>query len=453
MSYEPHFPYNSVRRMVTSGWGRYPSVDASSHTFDSDEELRRVVEKLPAGQSIARGLGRSYGDSSLSENLLSTRRFNRLISFDDVTGELVCESGVSLDEILDIFVPRGWFVPVTPGTRFVTVGGAIASDVHGKNHHREGSFSNHVLWLDLLLTDGSVKRCSHSENRELFLATCAGYGLTGVILRAAIRLKKIETAYIRERAIKTKNLDEVLDAFDEHAGWTYSVAWIDCLAGGKSLGRSILMLGEHATKDEAHGIASPLGTGSRRELAVPFDFSGFFLNSMTVRAFNAVYYGKASSREHLVRYEPYFYPLDGVHNWSRIYGKRGFVQYQFVVRKEGGKEALKKILERTAERGLGSFLAVLKLFGSEDGPYLTFAKEGYTLALDFPVTTGLFRELDELDAVVREHGGRLYMTKDARMSPAMLRAGYPRLDQFRGVRAKVDPGRRFDSLQRRRLEI
>lgn len=439
--------------MLITGWGRYPSVEAEQFTFDSDDELRNIIGTLSAGKTIARGLGRSYGDSSLAENILSTRRLNRFISFDETTGDVACESGVSLAEILDVFVPRGWFLPVTPGTRFVTVGGAIASDVHGKNHHKVGSFSNHVIWIDLLIADGSVLRCSRSENRDIFLATCAGYGLTGVILRAALRLQKIETAYIRQRTIKTKNLDEVLAAFDEHGNWTYSVAWIDCLAGGRKTGRSVLMLGEHAARNEVAGIAAPLRLRQRKDLAVPFEFPGFFLNSLTVRAFNGVYYGKASSREKIVTYEPFFYPLDGVRNWSRIYGKRGFVQYQLVLPKESGKEGLKKILERTASKGLGSFLAVLKLFGREDGPYLSFAREGYTLALDFPIKSGLFKELDELDAIVKEYGGRLYPTKDTRMNVEMMRAGYPQIHKFMEVRQRVDPGHRFASLQSRRLGI
>lgn len=439
--------------MLAHGWGRYPSIDAKSFTFNGEADLRARLEAISSGSAIARGLGRSYGDSSLSENLLSTGRLNRFISFDDATGELVCESGVSLSEILDVFVPRGWFLPVTPGTRFVTVGGAIASDVHGKNHHNAGSFNNHVTWIDLLLADGSVIRCSASESPELFLATCAGYGLTGVILRAAVRLKKVETAYIRERTIKTKNLDEVLDSFDEEAGWTYSVGWIDCLARGKNLGRSVLMLGEHATKADLKESMEPLRLKRNRELAVPFEFPGFFLNTLTVRAFNGVYYGKTSSRERIVRYEPFFYPLDGVHNWSRIYGKRGFVQYQLVLPKASGKEGLKKILERTASKGFGSFLAVLKLFGKEDAPYLSFAKEGYTLALDFPITPPLFGELDDLDSIVMDYGGRLYPTKDSRMKKEMFRAGYPQRDKFMEIRSAVDPHRRFESLQSRRLGI
>ena len=439
--------------MLAHGWGRYPSIDAKSFTFDGEGELRAVLGSVSGGHAIARGLGRSYGDSALSENLLSTRRLNRFISFDDATGELVCESGVSLSEILDVFVPRGWFLPVTPGTRFVTVGGAIGSDVHGKNHHNAGSFSNHVTWIDLLISDGSVVRCSKFEREELFLATCAGYGLTGVILRAAVRLLKIETAYMRERTIKTKNLDEALEAFDEESGWTYSVGWIDCLAGGKSLGRSVLMLGEHATKSDVGEAADPLRLKPNRELAVPFEFPGFFLNAFTVRAFNGAYYGKASSKESVVRYEPFFYPLDGVHNWSRVYGKRGFAQYQLVLPKVSGREGLKKILNVTASKGLGSFLAVLKLFGKEDGPYLSFAREGYTLALDFPMTTSLFQELDELDAIVKDYGGRLYPTKDSRMKKEMFRAGYPQTDKFMEVRSAVDPDRRFESLQSRRFGI
>lgn len=442
--------------MLTTGWGRYPSIEAQWRTFDSENELRKILESLdPANAAIARGLGRSYGDSSLSENVLSTRRLNRFISFDDATGELVCESGVSLAEILEVFVPRGWFLPVTPGTKFVTVGGAIASDVHGKNHHKEGSFSNHVKWLDVLLADGSVVRCSRTQNTELFLATCAGYGLTGIVLRAALRLKKIETAYLRQKIVKAKNLEEALSAFDEYSGWTYSVAWIDCLSRGAKLGRSVLMAGEHATGEEMKGTQDPLKLKPGRKLRVPLDFPSFVLSTATVRAFNFAYYAKAtnSQNEALISYEPYFYPLDGIHNWNRIYGKRGFVQYQFVIPKEAGREGLTKILQRIAAAGRGSFLAVLKLFGKEDAPYLSFAKEGYTLALDFPVTPNLLEELTELDAMVQGFGGRIYPTKDARMGSAMMESGYPKLAKFRSVREIVDPRRRFSSLQSRRLGL
>lgn len=440
--------------MLTTGWGRYPSIDARWRTFDSEEQLRRTLNSLvPGVPAIARGLGRSYGDSSLSENLLSTRRLNRFISFDDSTGELVCESGVNLAEILDTFVPRGWFVPVTPGTKFVTVGGAIASDVHGKNHHREGSFSNYVSWLDLLTADGSLIRCSKRENPDLFHSTCAGYGLTGVTVRAAIRLRKIETAYIRQKTVRTRDLEETLTAFDRHADWTYSVAWIDTLSGGRSVGRSVLMLGEHALKEDVPNVAEPLAPRSGRKLAVPVDFPGFVLSSMSVRAFNSVYYAKSFSKEKVIPYDPFFYPLDSIRGWNRIYGRNGFVQYQFVMAKESGKEGLKKILNRTATAGRGSFLAVLKLFGKEDAPYLSFAKEGYTLALDFPVTADLWKMLDELDAVVKDHGGRIYPTKDARMTAGMLRSGYPQLDDFARVRDRIDPRRRFSSLQSRRLGL
>ena len=439
--------------MLATGWGRYPTIEAKYRSFDSEGELRKLLGTVDGWKAIARGLGRSYGDSSLSENILSTRRLNRFVSFDDTTGELACESGVSFAEILDVFVPRGWFLPVTPGTKFVTVGGAVASDVHGKNHHKVGSVSNHLTWIDVLLADGSVARCSASENRELFLATCAGYGLTGVILRAAMRLHRIETAYIRQRTVKTRNLDEVLASFDENARSTYSVAWIDCLTDGRKSGRSVLLLGEHAVREDLPTTAPPLKLKHNGGLGVPFDFPEFALNSFSVRLFNAIYYGKASSNEKVVSYEPFFYPLDGVQNWSRIYGRRGFMQYQFVIPKESGKEGLKKVLARTASRGLGSFLAVLKLFGREDASYLSFAKEGYTLALDFPITRELPRELTELDAIVMAYGGRLYPTKDSRMSAEMMRAGYPRIDMFLETRRKCDPHHRFESLQSRRLGL
>ncbi len=454
---------------LISGWGRYPVVESTQITFESDARLEDILtQSSPSTAMIPRGLGRSYGDSSLGERVISTVRMNRFISFEDAKGVLVCEAGVSIAEVIDTFLPQGWFVPVTPGTKYVTVGGAIASDVHGKNHHRSGSFSNHVEWLELAMADGSVVRCSRSERPELFDATCAGYGLTGVILRAAIRLIPAETPYIRQHSIKARNLEEAMAVFEENSTWTYSVAWIDTLSGGRNAGRSVIVLGEHAKRTEMPNYASiRREDGARdasvtryklklkRQLSVPFDFPSFFLNPVTVGAFNYFYYHKSPARgkDEVVDYDTFFYPLDSILNWNRIYGKRGFAQYQLVLPRDGSKEGLHEILRNTSEHGDASFLAVLKLFGKEDPPYLSFAKEGYTLALDFPITRNLFEQLKELDAIVQHYGGRLYLTKDYRMGAEMLRAGYPDLDKFLQVRERADPQKRFASLQSKRLGI
>lgn len=442
--------------MIIGGWGNYPVVDAKIIGARSEEDVARVLkEEHPL---IARGMGRSYGDSSLSETILLMTGMNRILSFNENSGEIVCEAGVSLEELLDVFVPRGWFLPVTPGTKFVTVGGAIASDVHGKNHHAEGSFSDHVTSLDLMVPGGKVVTCSAKTNAEIFHATAGGMGLTGIILRATFRLKRIESAFIKQRTIKARNLDEILELFDEYAHYTHSMSWIDCLAGGEHLGRSILMVGEHASAEEVRKelrVKDPLHLPRKRKLNVPFNFPDIALNSLTVQAFNFLYYNKVLKKitDSYVTYDQFFYPLDSIHNWNRIYGSRGFTQFQFVLPRDGGRDGLREIITRISDRGMGTFLLVLKHFGKGNKNFLSFPKEGYTLALDFPITRNLLPFLEELDRVVMDYGGRLYLTKDSRMSPDMLRKGYEDWKKFEKVRNKVDKSRLLDSLQSRRLEI
>ncbi len=401
--------------------------------------------------AIPRGMGRSYGDSALAPVVLDMTPNDRLLSFDPGTGELVCEAGLTLDAIARLFLPRGWFLPVTPGTRFVTVGGAVASDVHGKNHHVDGSFSDHLSWLKLLLADGSVVTCSPETDRELFLATTGGMGLTGVVLEAALRLRPVESPWMVQRVRRLPDLDSVMAAFEASAEATYSVAWIDCLKRGSSLGRSVFITGEHAGVEAAAGLGVPREPKRKN---VPFFLPGRALNPWSVRAFNALYYGRAPEDSHgLVPLDPFFYPLDTVAHWNRIYGRRGFVQYQFVIPRAGAHEGLAVILDAIAASGQGSFLAVLKLFGPGHGGYLSFPMEGWTLALDFPATPRVLCLLKRLDSMVMEQGGRLYLTKDARMGPAMLEAGYPQLAQFRAVKRRVDPDGRWASLQSRRLGL
>lgn len=426
--------------------------------YRTEDEAKRHLNSRST--MISRGLGRCYGDSALNpEAILASTHFNHLISFDDDTGELVCEGGTSLADILQCFVPRGWFLPVTPGTRYVTVGGAIASDVHGKNHHGAGSFGRHVSWLDLMTATGEVVRCSRHQNAELFSATCGGHGLTGVVLRACVTLRAVASAFIRQETLRAANLDICVHLFDECAGSTYSVAWIDCLARGREMGRSVLMLGEHARVDElgAGLSAAPLSAPPARTLDVPFDLPSFALHPWSVRAFNAVYYRRSPRlrQPRIVPYGRFFYPLDAVGSWNRIYGKKGFVQYQFVVPK-AAVAGLHQVLQRVSAAGEGSFLAVLKLLGPQPDVEgnMSFPMEGYTLALDFPVKLSVFRLLDELDAVVADHGGRVYLAKDARMSrPAFDRMYGTAADRFRDVKARWDPAGKFRSLQSQRLGL
>ncbi len=433
-----------------TNWNNYPRVSASlsNPVFHHD-----FAGLLNEGTSlIARGNGRCYGDASLGENIISTLRFNRILSFDAEAGIISCQSGLLLSDIIDFILPKGWFLPVTPGTRFITVGGAVASDVHGKNHHVDGSFSNHIVGLKVLSPQGEIISCSQSENSEFFWFTCGGMGLTGIIMEVSFRLKKIETGYINQVQIKARSLDEVLELFEQYGHYTYSVAWIDCLKKGKHFGRSILMLGEHAKSINLNEKGKyPVKS---RTLDVPFYFPSFALNGFSVKAFNALYYGKNYKREmhSTTSYESFFYPLDSILHWNRIYGSNGFVQYQFVVPKLNGKVAIRDILQRINNKGWGSFLAVLKLFGKQEGP-ISFNMEGYTLALDIPINSKLFAFLDELDKVVRDYVGRIYLTKDARMKAEIFHSTYPNAAKFTSFLSKIDPQKKIVSSLSERLSI
>ena len=427
-------------------WGRYPTFEqrgCSPHLW-RNEPLR-----LPdANQSvIPYGLGRSYGDVCLNEDgcVIPTRWLNRFISFDTNTGLLRCEAGVSLEEILALVVPQGWFLPVTPGTKLVTVGGAIANDVHGKNHHKAGTFGCHVPQFELLRSDGSRLLCSQQSNPEMYAATIGGMGLTGLITWAEIQLVKIANRLIDEKSIKYRALDEFFALSAEHErDFDYTVAWVDCLATGRKLGRGLFMCGNHNTES-----GRPLHPSKKGGLPVPIDFPGFTLNNLSIGMFNFLYYHKQMSRQkvHAVDYEPFFYPLDAVMNWNRIYGKRGFLQYQCVVPDREGK-VIRELLKRIAASGIGSFLAVLKVMGDVPSPgMMSFPQPGAILALDFPIKGDkTFRMFRELDAVVRDAGGRLYSAKDACMSAEDYQRYYP---QWREFEKYIDP--RFDSSFWRRV--
>jgi len=405
-----------------ANWGLYPTIKANVVSPTTILEFQEAI--LSNNEIIARGNGRCYGDASLQNTIISTSKWNKFLDFDRENGIIEIEAGVRLDEVLETSIPAGFFIAVTPGTKFITVGGAISSDIHGKNHHIDGCFSDHLIHFDLMIETGDVIRCSRNENVNLFWATVGGMGLTGIILSARFMLKKIETAYIRNEAIQAKNLDEIFDLFESSESWTYNVAWLDCLQKGGSLGKSIMLRGEHATFNELPEKLkkNPLQVKKKLNLNIPFFFPNFALNTLSIKIFNWLYFNK-QGKKHLknyVDYETFFYPLDAVHNWNRIYGKKGFIQYQFVIPKEHGKEGMRKILEKIASSGNGSFLVVLKLFGeSNPQAYNSFPMKGYTLALDFKVNDKLEQLINQLDEVVMQYGGRIYRTKDSMSNPAL----------------------------------
>jgi decaprenylphospho-beta-D-ribofuranose 2-oxidase len=438
-----------------SGWGRFPSMQADIFSPRSAAELSNYFKNAGESfQGISRGLGRSYGDSSLANHVIQTRHLDNFISFDEEAGILCCNAGVTLGTILDNFAARGWFLPVVPGTRFVTVGGAIASDVHGKNHHLDGSFSNHLVSLRLLLASGEVISCSESEHAEIYHATCGGMGLTGVVVDATLQLRRISSAFINQQSIKTSNLRDCFDQIEAHNSAHYSVAWLDCMAQGEELGRALLFLGEHCSMDQRNE------RDERRNLRnstlnVPFTTPAMLLNRYSMRLFNRLYYKAAgrpasSSRIH---YKKYFFPLDSISNWNRLYGGQGFLQYQFVLPPETAYEGIHKVLSRITAAGKGSFLSVLKKFGEANANMLSFPTSGYTLTLDFKYEADLLPLLDQLDSIVLQHGGRLYLAKDARMSEAMFKSSYPRWQEFAVLREKIGATAVFSSLQSQRLGI
>ena len=324
---DPNAKATDMKKQIAN-WGNYPAIESDEKTFVFDDQLAKLMKDTDS--FIPRGNGRCYGDASLASNTISILKYDKILSFDEGKGIFECQSGLTLDQILEVIVPKGWFLPVTPGTKFITVGGAIGSDVHGKNHHVDGSFSNQIVDMDVMLANGETVTCSSELNHDLFEATCGGMGLTGMVTRTKFRLKKIESSYIIQKQIKAENLEEVIRLFDEYKHYTYSVAWIDCLKKGKNFGRSILILGEHAKLSQLNDKQKmdPLQLPRKKQITFPFNLPSWALNSFTVKAFNFLYYSKNRKKElnNIVSYEPFFYPLDAILHWNRGYGKKGFVE-------------------------------------------------------------------------------------------------------------------------------
>lgn len=432
--------------MSLISWGMYPKIENTVFKFEETENLKQLINDHD--HIIPFGNGRSYGDSALNKKIINVKHKDHFIGFDEEKGLLHVQAGVLLSEILEAFVPRGWFLKITPGTKLVTVGGAIASDIHGKNHHVEGCFSECTQEFEIMLANGKVVTCSEESTPELFKATCGGMGLTGVILNAKIYLKKINSKYIDQTTIKTKNLKETFEAFEAYSDSPYSVAWIDCLAKGNKLGRCLLMTGDFRNDGK-------LDYKAKKQISVPFNFPSFALSKWSVRAFNWLYYGKAKDgvSQQKVDIDTFFYPLDSIGHWNRIYGKGGFTQYQFILPKDVSYKGLEEILKAIAESGKGSFLAVLKLYGKANENWLSFPIEGYSLALDFKIEKGLFELLDRLDKIVLNYQGRIYLTKDTRVSKETFEKGYPHIETFRKYRREHQMDVKFQSLQSKRVGI
>lgn len=432
--------------IAMSSWGRLSRIQHDVVAFNDRTQIKHTLSNSTT-TGIAYGMGRSYGDICLNPQgtLWLTACLDRFISFDENTGRLVCEAGVLLRDIQRLMIPRGWMLPVTPGTQMVTVGGAIANDVHGKNHHIQGTFGNHVRRLILIRTDGEVIECGPNENTDWFAATVGGMGLTGVIAEVDIQLQRVASPWLDTETIPYSNLSEFfLLADDSEKDWEHTVSWVDCInAGG---GRGLFMRANAAKPQERQAP-------KLHKLTMPIVPPVSLVNRISLRPFNAAYFylKKMRARKALIHYEPFFYPLDNILEWNRMYGPNGFFQYQCVVPREIGQDAVQEMLRQIAKSGNGSFLAVLKTFGHQQSVgMMSFPQPGVTLALDFPnlgdLTHGLFKRLD---IIVMEAKGRLYLAKDARMTKNMFEAGYPRLPEFIQFR---DPGI-SSSLSRRLLGV
>jgi decaprenylphospho-beta-D-ribofuranose 2-oxidase len=447
----------SSRTVTLTGWGRIAPSTAELAEPAGETEAAALL-RAAGGGVIPRGLGRGYNNAAQCGQglVLSTGRLNRILSLDEATGVAVCEAGVSLEQLMVAGLPHGWFVPTSPGTRQVTIGGAVAADVHGKNHHVAGSFAGHVQSFDLLLPDGDVRTLTPRD--ELFWATAGGMGLTGLIIRATVQLKAVRTSRVKVDTVRTADIDETMAVLAEHdRRYGYTVAWSDSLARGRALGRSIITSGDFAEPGDLTAKESddPFAFDPRARLGAPRAFPPGLINRYTVRFANEVWYRKAPRlREgELQTIGQFFHPLDGIRNWNRVYGPGGFRQYQYVV-PFAAQDAVRRSLELVSSHPAPSFVTVLKRFGAADPGPLSFPAPGWTLALDFPARTpGLGPMLDELDRLVVRHGGRVYLAKDSRVPAAVLEEMYPRLPEFRKVRAEIDPAGVFASDLSRRLGL
>lgn len=434
----------------TSGWGNFPWVNG---VLSKEWSQKQLKESLQSHQAIIPfGNGRSYGDSALNKFMIQYQSSKQSIELNTKTGIVDVNAGVQLGELIEYSLQYGWFPPVVPGTKFVTVGGAISADVHGKNHHIDGCFSQHVISMNIMLADGDIIHCSKSNTPELFKATCGGMGLTGIILNAKIKMMSVQSKLIEQISYKAQNIDELFCLFKKYDTKRYSVAWIDCTAIGNKLGRGILITGDFIDKVSLPEINST----NKTRISIPFFLPSWLINKLTLKLFNTLYYTFSSLNDKKkvnIDYSTFFFPLDFILNWNRLYGRKGFLQYQFVLPLKNSLIGIQKILTKISQSGQGSPMAVLKLFGPENKNYLSFPMKGYTLALDFKNHPKLFPLLNELDKIVIEYGGKIYLAKDARINENVFKKGYKHIDKFITYRNQHKMNEKFQSLQSRRLGL
>lgn len=456
-------PQNTARDLTAqrdpstplSGWGCNVRADCRLAEPETPEQ---VAEQLDRAGSLARGLGRSYGDAALNGGgqVLGLRRLDRYLAFDPASGTLTCEAGVSLEQLIRDFTPRGFFPAITPGTKFVTIGGCIANDVHGKAHHAQGSFSSCVEALTVLLASGEVVSASRQEHPELFWGTFGGMGLLGIVLTATLRLRRIETTYFRQKAIRVNDLESMLAVLAEHdPHFPYSVVTLDVFARGARLGRGVVTVGDHARRAELPPrlAAQPLRVAGPPRLGVPFALPELALTPLSMRLVNAGIQQVLASAPALPHYESFIYPLDSIAHWNRCYGRRGFTQYQFVIPFTDGLRRLREILNTIFSAGELPFLNVFKRLGKQGEGLLSFPREGYTLAIDVPIRERTVALLHRLDALVLDAGGRIYLGKDSYVEASRFRAMYPALERWLEVKAKYDPNSTFTSDLGRRVGL
>ena len=424
-----------------SGWGNTISMITDYHSIKKIGDLNSLLEN---NEVIARGNGRSYGDSALSHTVANMLHFNAINDFNEKQGLITCEAGVLLASLLPLILSKGWFLPVTPGTQYITIGGAIASDIHGKNHHKMGCFSQHIEHMDVLQSDGKIIKCNKTIAPELFHTTCGGMGLTGIILRATIRLIRIPGSRMEQIITKTSCLEQTLEMLEQNNA-TYSVAWLDCLSSGGAFGRGIMLQAEHY-----EGMSK---FESKRTLSISKSGLSLFLNSYSMQLFNALYYHSRRASKQLIDYQSFFYPLDGINHWNSLYGASGFVQYQLVIPETVSQEGIKNIVKYIKQSDQNPFLVVLKKLGQSNDNLLSFPIKGLSLALDFKMNHELIPFLNRLDQIVCEYGGRVYLTKDVCLSQKALIKMYPHVAHFREFRVHSKANKVFNSLQSLRLQI
>jgi decaprenylphospho-beta-D-ribofuranose 2-oxidase len=439
-----------IKELEMHGWGRVPQATSFAFRPEKLSAAAAAVRARPEGGLVAHGGGRSYGDAALNDKgyVLLTRRLDRFLAFDPERAELVCEPGLTISEAQAFLLSRGFMLPAVPGTGFATLGGAVANDVHGKNHDRYGSMGDHLRWFDLLTADGGFRRVSPEEDPDLFAATIGGVGLTGVLMTLCLSVLPAPSNAVRVTEMRATDLDHFLGLLAQYREKaTYSVGWIDVLARGSRFGRGILEVAEPS--DE------PVPAKAGRHVRVPVDMPGFVLNRWSISAMNAWYYHRipALGRDRTVPLGQFFHPLDKVTDWNRMYGRAGFHQFQCVVPDEQAAAGMRRLLEEITASRAASFLAVLKTMGGNGRGYLSFPMRGFTLALDFPARPEVRELMARLEAITLDHGGRVYLAKDSCLSAEGFARMYPALPEFRAVLDRVDPDGVFESDLARRLQI